>query len=89
MLYRVEPEYPDEARQREIQGAVVLEVRTGSDGAVEDIQLVSGPPQLVKAAIAAVLQWRFQPRTQNGRPVGVQSRITLNFRLPRGPSSPP
>jgi len=88
VLYRVEPEYPDEARQRGIQGAVVLEVRTGSDGAVEDIQLVSGPPQLVKAAIAAVLQWRFQPRTQNGRPVGVQSRITLNFRLPRGPSSP-
>jgi TonB family protein len=84
VLYRVEPEYPDEARQQGIQGQVILEVRTGPEGAVEDIQLVSGPPQLAEPAIAAVLQWRFQPRTQNGQPVGVQSRITLNFRLPAG-----
>ena len=84
MLYRVEPEYPDEARQQGIQGQVVLEVRTDPEGAVEDIQLVSGPPQLAQAAIAAVLQWRFQPRIQNGQPVGVKSRITLDFRLPTG-----
>jgi len=84
VLYRVEPEYPDEARQQGIQGQVVLEVRTDPEGAVEDIQLVSGPPQLAQAAIAAVLQWRFQPRIQNGQPVGVQSRITLDFRLPTG-----
>jgi TonB family protein len=83
LLYRVEPEYPAEARQQGIQGAVDLEVRIGTDGTVEDVQLVSGPAQLAQAATAAVRQWRFKPRRQNGQAVRMQTRITLNFRLPQ------
>jgi TonB family protein len=83
LLYRVEPEYPEEARQQRIQGAVDLEVHVGTDGSVEDVQLVSGPPQLAQAATSAVRQWRFKPRIQNGQAVRTQTRITLNFRLPQ------
>jgi TonB family protein len=83
LLYRVEPEYPEEARQQGIQGAVVLELHIGTDGTVEDVQLVSGPAQLAQAATAAVRQWRFKPRRQNGQAVRMQTRITLNFRLPQ------
>jgi TonB family protein len=82
LLQRVEPEYPEEARQQRIQGAVVLEVRIGRDGAIEEVKLVSGQPLLAKAAIAAVKQWRFKPRLENGQPVGMQTRVTLNFRMP-------
>jgi len=82
LLQRVEPEYPEEARQQRIQGAVVLEVRIGRDGAIEEVNLVSGQPLLAKAAIAAVKQWRFKPRLENGQPVGMQTRVTLNFRMP-------
>jgi protein TonB len=82
LLQRVEPEYPEEARQQRIQGAVVLEVRIGRDGAIEEVKLVSGQPLLAKAAIAAVKQWRFKPRLENGQPVGMQTRVTLNFRIP-------
>jgi TonB family protein len=83
LLHRVEPEYPEDARQQKIQGAVVLAVQIGQDGAVEDAHVVSGPPQLAKASTDAVKQWRFQPRLVNGRPEPMQTRVTLNFKLPQ------
>jgi TonB family protein len=86
VLYRVEPDYPEEARQKQIQGTVVLEVRIGRDGAVQDMQLMSGQPLLAQAAMDAVKQWRFKQRAVNGRTVEMQTTITLNFRLPAGPS---
>jgi len=82
LLYRVEPKYPDEARQQQIQGAVVVEVHIKPDGTVESAHLVSGPPQLVQAAIDAVKQWRFQPRQRNEQAVRMHTWVTLNFRLP-------
>jgi TonB family protein len=82
LLHRVEPEYPEAARQQRIQGAVVLDVRIGRDGAIEDVKLVSGQPILTDAAIAAVKQWRFKPRMLKGQPVEMQTRVTLNFRMP-------
>jgi protein TonB len=82
LLYRVEPEYPEEARQRQMQGSVVLDVRMGRDGAVQAVNLVSGQALLADAAITAVKQWRFKPRTVKGQPVEMQTKVILNFRLP-------
>jgi TonB family protein len=83
LLRRVEPEYPEEARQQQIQGAVVLDVHIGQDGSVQEVTLVSGSPLLAQAATGAVKQWRFKPRLVSGRPAEMQTRITLNFRLPQ------
>ncbi len=83
VLQRVEPEYPEEARKQRIQGAVVLDVRIGRDGAIQDVKRVSGQRSLAAAAIAAVKRWRFKPRIVQGQPVEMETRITLNFRLPR------
>ena len=65
-----------------MQGAVVLEVRIGRDGAVQDVKLVGGQRLLANASIAAVKQWRFRPRMRQGQPVEMQTKVTLNFRLP-------
>jgi TonB family protein len=81
LIHRVEPEYPEEARSRQVQGPVVLDIHIGQDGTVQDVKLVSGEPLLVDAAMAAVRQWRFQPRVVDGAPAEMQTRITLNFRL--------
>ena len=81
LLYRVEPQYPEEARQQGIQGPVVLDVYISPEGAVNDVHLVSGPPPLAEPALTAVKQWRFKPRKQKGQAVPMQTRITLNFRL--------
>lgn len=83
LVHRVEPEYPDEARRQNIQGAVVLEVHIDRNGSVQDVKLVSGPEVLAEAAAAAVKQWKFKPRIANGHLVEMQTRITLNFKLPR------
>jgi len=83
LVHRVEPEYPEDARKQGIQGAVVMDVRINSDGAVEAVNVVSGPDALAQAATAAVKQWQFRPRMANGQAVEMQTRVTLDFRLPR------
>jgi TonB family protein len=83
LLYRVEPDYPEAARQQQIQGGVAMDVRIGKDGSVQGVTVVSGPPLLAQAATAAVKQWRFKPRVVSGRPAEIETRIILNFRLPR------
>jgi TonB family protein len=83
LLHRVEPDYPEAARQQQIQGMVVLDLQIGQDGGVQQVAPVSGPPLLAEAATTAVKQWRFKPRLVGGHPAEVHTRITLDFRLPR------
>ena len=82
LVQRVEPEYPEQAREQHIQGPVVLVALVGTDGAVEKLSKISGDPQLVAAATDAVLQWRFKPFFRNGSPEEFQTQITVSFRLP-------
>jgi TonB family protein len=82
LLRRVEPQYPEQAIMHHIQGPVLLDVRMDRKGAVQDIKLLSGDPILAEAAIAAVRQWQFKPPKVNGRPVEMETKITLTFSLP-------
>ena len=82
LITRVEPEYPDEARSKGLQGAVVLDLHIAKDGTVTGVDVVTGQPVLAEAATAAVKQWRFQPHTINGSRVEMQTRIALRFALP-------
>jgi beta-lactamase regulating signal transducer with metallopeptidase domain len=54
------PEYPADAKEARIEGIVVLAVRIGTDGTVESLHVVSGPPELLKSAIDDVEQWTGQ-----------------------------
>ena len=82
LIHRVEPEYPPEARTQHIQGAVVLDVQIGGDGAVHNIAVVEGNSLLAEAAVQAVRQWRYQPFSVDGQSVEMQTRITIRFTLP-------
>jgi TonB family protein len=79
---RVEPEYPPSARERRVQGAVVLDATVGRDGIVEKFTAIRGDPDLAAAASAAVRQWRFKPLVRNGQSEDFQTRVTVVFRLP-------
>lgn len=81
LLDRVEPEYPESAREQSIQGQVVLDVHIGTQGSVQGVRVVSGPPILAEVSTEAVKLWKFRPRMANGHPVEMQTRVTLNFRL--------
>jgi len=80
---RVEPEYPNHAREGRIQGAVTLDTVIGRDGAVRRFASIHGDPELASAASAAVRQWRFRPLVENGEAREFQTQITVVFRLPR------
>ena len=84
LVHAVPPQYPPEAGRERIEGTVVLVAVIGSDGSVQDVQVVSGVPILAQAAIEAVKQWRYKPYLLNGVPVEIDSRITINFTMSRG-----
>jgi protein TonB len=83
LVTRVVPEYPSQARARQIEGQVVLEVTLDRNGRVEDgVRVTRSVPALDAAAIAAVRQWRFRPaRGRDGRPVRVLMEIPVRFVL--------
>lgn len=81
LITKVQPRYPDDARQGRIQGSVVLKAEIDKNGSVEDLILVSGHPLLAPAAIEAVKQWKYKPYLLNGQPVGVETQITVAFQL--------
>jgi len=79
----VRPVYPDVAKKTGIHGTVLLDVVIGENGDVRDVRLVKGPSVLAEAAIAAVRQWHYRPHLLNGKAVAVESRVTVNFVLPK------
>ena len=81
LVHQVKPEYPELAKIVRVQGVVVLEGEINEEGAVESIRLISGHHLLTKAAIEAVLQWRYRPTLLNGSPVRVLTTITVTFSM--------
>ena len=81
LIRRVEPTYPPLARSARVQGEVVLSAVISTNGEIENLQLVSGHPMLVPAAITAVKQWKYKPYLLNGQPTEVETTITVIFTL--------
>jgi TonB family protein len=83
LTYKVDPTYPPEARQAGIQGTVILEAVISEKGTITKLHVVSGPKELVQAAMAAVQQWRYKPYLRMGYPVEVGTEVKVNFSLGR------
>jgi periplasmic protein TonB len=81
LINRVEPAYPYLAKVTHTSGRVELRAIIGTDGAVRRLEVVSGPALLVKAAVDAVLQWRYRPTLLDGEAVEVATFVTVNFVL--------
>jgi len=81
VLRQVQPVYPPLARQARIQGTVMLHAIIAKDGTVQQLEVLSGHPLLVQAALDAVRQWRYQPTLLNGEPVEVDTTISVVFIL--------
>jgi TonB family protein len=81
LTHRVEPIYPNFAKQTHREGTVELRATISIDGTVRDLQVLSGDPVLAQAALSAVAQWRFRPTLLNGSAVEVITFVTVNFRI--------
>lgn len=78
-IFNVNPEYPTLALQTRIRGVVVVDAIIDEKGNVVQARAVSGHPLLIPAALKAVLQWRYEPSSLNGRPVSVELEVQVNF----------
>jgi periplasmic protein TonB len=81
LVHRVQPEYPRIAIVMHLSGTVELQARIGTDGTVQELEVISGNPILARAAIEAVQQWRYQPTRLDGQPVEVETHITVTFTM--------
>lgn len=82
LLYKVEPEYSEEARKAKFQGTVVLYVVVDDKGNPQNLKVVRALGLgLDEKAIEAVQKWRFKPGLKDGRAVAVAATIEVNFRL--------
>lgn len=79
---KVNPIYPNDARQAKVSGIVILETELDEKGVPVGVHILKDLESgLGDAAVDAVKQWRFQPATKDGKPVRVLFHLTIQFKL--------
>ena len=82
VLFKVDPEYSEQARKAKYQGTVVLNLVVQRDGSVRNVRVVQALGLgLDEKAIEAVQKWRFRPGMKSGEAVDVAAIIEVTFRL--------
>jgi TonB family protein len=79
LLHRSPVRYPMDALRKAIQGTVLVEATLDHNGEVTDVQVISGPQELRKAALESVLQWHYN--REAGLPPKIQ--VAIDFVLPK------
>lgn len=73
------PVYPTDALRQHTQGTVVLDAFIAKNGTVRRMDVVGGSSVFVNSAVAAVSWRRYRPYLVHGRPVEVETQITMNY----------
>ena len=75
--------YPEEAKKNNIQGRVTLQFTVGADGVVRDIEVLRSVNDLLDAEAVKVVSEspKWEPGTQDGKPVPVQFVFPIIFQL--------
>ena len=82
LIYKIDPEYSEDARKAKHQGTVVLSAEIDVTGRVRNVRVISGLGLgLDEKAVEAVYRWKFRPAYRDGRPVVAPATIEVNFRL--------
>ncbi|MEP6940725.1 MAG: TonB family protein [Rudaea sp.] len=86
------PQYPADAIKARIQGKVVLKVQVDAKGNPVGSEVVSTEPKeanvLADSAIAAAMQWRYEPAIKDGKPAGGFVMVPVDFRMTEDDQSP-
>jgi TonB family protein len=80
-IKHVNPVYPPAAQRARISGMVLLEAIIDRRGNVSDLRLIRSIPELDRAAVDAVSQWKYTPTLVAGVPVEVMMTVTVTFSL--------
>jgi TonB family protein len=82
LVFKVEPDYSEEARKAKFQGSVLLAIVIDQWGRpIRSSVMRSLGLGLDEKAAEAVAQWRFKPGMKDGKPVSIDVTVDVNFRL--------
>ncbi len=82
LLFKVEPEFTEEARKARVQGAVMIKAIINELGVVMQPQVTrSLGLGLDERALEAVEKWRFKAGVKNCRPAAMSAWIEVHFHL--------
>ena len=82
LIYKIEPEYTDDARKARLQGIILLAAEVDASGRVRNPRVTQGLGLgLDERALEAVLLWRFRPGLRDGTPVSTPAVIEVHFHL--------
>jgi TonB family protein len=83
IIKKISPAYPANAVRMRIEGQVELMATVSKKGDISAVKVLKGDPNLTRAAVDAVKQWKYKPYLLDGVPVEIQTQVTVNFKLPR------
>jgi TonB family protein len=86
LIQKVQPVFPGDLRSQ-VDGDVVMNATIATDGTVRDLQVTHGLPQLIRSAVHAVSQWRYEPARVNGVAVPFKTEIKVSFQLLNHPTT--
>jgi periplasmic protein TonB len=79
ILKIVKPTYPAEALKKNIFGKILVELVTDTEGRPKRYRVSKGDPALAQAVLQVLPQWRWKPYLLNGKPVEIETTVTVNF----------
>ena len=82
LLYKVDPEFSEEARRSKTAGNVLVNLWVDENGNPSHVHVIRGIGMgLDEKAVAAVKLYKFKPAMENGRPVTVEMNIDVTFHI--------
>jgi TonB family protein len=83
IIKKISPAYPANAMRMKVEGQVELLATVSKKGDISAVKVLRGDPNLTRAAVDAVKQWKYKPYLLDGVPVEIQTQVTVNFKIPR------
>ncbi len=82
-LVRIAPRYPRKAAMSKKEGWVTLAFTITKTGTVKDAKVIDSKPRRLfdRAALKAILKWKFKPRVVDGKAMEREAQQTIEFKL--------
>ena len=82
LIYKVDPEFSEEARKAKFMGIVLVNLIVDANGNPENVHILRGVGMgLDEKAVEAVRQYKFKPAREGGKPVPVELNVEVNFQI--------
>jgi protein TonB len=75
------PRYSSKAKRKGIEGVVVVSFEISETGAVRNLRVVSGAPELVEMVLKWAPTWRYKPAMRDGKAIPWRKTESIRFRL--------